>query len=90
MCVCVCVFVCMYVCMYVCMHVCQLGPPLHGREPLPCVLRQDFFYANVGSSFLPYDGLGSGGGVINTRPVKPFETGPVIKGYTNTIVLNLI
>ena len=28
------------------------------------------------------------GGVINTRPVKPFETVMVMKGYTNKIELN--
>ena len=29
-----------------------------------------------------------GGRVINIRPVKPFETVPVLSGDTNTIVLN--
>ena len=37
----------------------------------------------------PLGGVGSGG-VINTQPVKPLETGPVIKDYTNTIELKLI
>ena len=28
--------------------------------------------------------------VINIWPVKPFETVPVIKGYTNKVKVNLI
>ena len=42
---------------------------------------------------MPVWGLGVRVGVINvinTWPVKPFETVMVIKGYTNTIELNLI
>ena len=37
----------------------------------------------IKSFFLPsYEGWGRGG-VIDIWPVKPFETVPVIKGYTN-------
>ena len=39
---------------------------------------------------LPVWGLGVRVGVINTWPVKLFETVMVIKGYTNKIELNLI
>ena len=54
---------------------------------------RDFFLVNEGSRFLPLGWLGlGGGGVIMITwpiiwPVKPFETVPVMKGYTNDIDL---
>ena len=65
-------------CMCVIMAPIALLTPPGRRDPPLCVPSQDFFLANEGSLFLPSGGPGSGGGVINKRPVKPFDTVPVI------------
>ena len=82
--------VCMYVCMYVRMSIMTAIALLvipGSRDPPACVPPLDFFLANEGSSFLPSWELGSGG-VIHIRPVRPFETVPMIKGDTNNIEFN--
>jgi hypothetical protein len=55
------------------------------RDPRFCVPSQEFYLAYyIYLFFLPSGGLESEE-VINIWPVKPFETAPVIKGYTNKI-----
>ena len=54
------------------------------RDPPLCVPSLDFFLVNGGSFFyffLPSN-QGSGGCHTCTHTVQPFETVPVVKGYT--------
>ena len=51
------------------------------RDPLLSVSSQDFFLADLRDFLLALLGAWVKGGVINTWPVKHFETVMVIKGY---------
>ena len=76
----------MYACMSIMAPIALLIIPGR-RDPSLCVPPQDFFLVNY---FLALSGARVRGGDINIMPVKPSETVPVIKGYTNIIELNSI
>ena len=75
--VCMYVNVCMYV--YVCMHACMYV----------CMYVSIYLqYVSIYVCMYSISGRRDQGGVINTWPVQPFDSVPVIKGYINNIVLS--
>ena len=79
-------------CLYIFMYVCQLWHPLHSWPSLEGGIPQSAFLKInsllIKGVFLAPLGARVRGVVINIWHVQPFETVPVIKGYTNTIECN--
>ena len=75
------------------MYVCQLWYPVAlltfpgRRDPESAFLLKIYSLLIKGVIYWPFESYCQGG-AINIWPVEPFETVPVIKGYTNKIELN--